>query len=116
MDNGKTVMAVLAGVGAGVALGYWFASERNDKLRKKISKALNNVSEDIMSKVMNEFEEIKSKGAELKEKGATMKDKILYAISDMKEEAKQHVYDFIERTQKETNKVQNDAKNAVKQA
>ncbi len=116
MNSSKTVMAVLAGLGAGVALGYWFASERNDKLRKKISKALSNVSDDIMEKVMNEFEDLKVKGAELKEKGATMKDKIMYALSDMKEEAKQHVYDFIEKTQRETNKVQNDAKNAVKQA
>lgn len=115
MKSGKTVMAVLAGVGAGVALGYWFASERNDKLRKKIRKALTNASEDVMTKVMNEFEEIKTKGAELKEKGVTMKDKIMYALSNMKEDAKQRVHDFIESTQKESNKVQNEAKNAVKQ-
>lgn len=34
MSNKTTMFAVLAGLGAGAALGYWFASEKNDKLRK----------------------------------------------------------------------------------
>lgn len=38
MSNKTTVFAVLAGIGAGAALGYWFASEKNDKLRKKLAK------------------------------------------------------------------------------
>lgn len=38
MSNKTTMFAVLAGLGAGAALGYWFASEKNDKLRKKLAK------------------------------------------------------------------------------
>ena len=115
MSNGKTVLALLAGVGAGVALGYWFASERNDKLRKKISSALNNVGDDIKEQLMTEFAELKEKASELKDKGATMKDKIMYAVKDMKEEGKQKVLDFIERTHIEGNKLNHEAKQAVKQ-
>ena len=58
MSNKTTVFAVLAGIGAGAALGYWFASEKNDKLRKKISKALNSVSDDIKENLINEFDEL----------------------------------------------------------
>ena len=115
MNNGKTVLTLLAGIGAGVALGYWFASERNDKLRKKISNALNEVGDDIKEKLMNEFTELKEKAFELKDRGATMKDKIMYAVKDMKEEGKQKVLDFIERTHTESNKLNHEAKQAVKQ-
>jgi len=115
MSNGKTVLALLAGVGAGVALGYWFASERNDKLRKKISNALNNVSDEIQEKLMNEFAELKEKAFELKDKGATMRDKIMYGVKDMKEEGRQKVLDFIERTHGEANKLNHDARQTVKQ-
>ncbi len=115
MSNGKTVLALLAGVGAGVALGYWFASERNDKLRKKIGNALSNVSEEIQEKLMNEFAELKERASELKDKGASMKDRIMYALKDMKEEGKQKVLDFIEKTHGEANKLNHDAKQTVKQ-
>ncbi len=115
MSNGKTVLALLAGVGAGVALGYWFASERNDKLRKKIGSALNNVSDEIQERLMNEFAELKQRGSELKDKSATMKDKIMYALKDMKEEGKQKVLDFIDRTHGDANKLNHDVKQTVKQ-
>ena len=59
MSNKTTVFAVLAGIGAGAALGYWFASEKNDKLRKKISKALDNLNlinlDDLVQKRYDKF-------------------------------------------------------------
>ncbi len=115
MNTGKTVLALLAGIGAGVALGYWFASERNDELRKKIGKALNDVGDDIKEKLMNEFEELKTRAEDIKDKGASMKDRIMYALKDMKEDGKQKVLDFIDKTRSESNKVTNDAKQTVKQ-
>ena len=115
MSNKTTVFAVLAGIGAGAALGYWFASEKNDKLRKKISKALNSVSDDIKEKLINEFDELRMKADEFKGKGVTLKDQILQSIVDMKEEGKQKVLDFIDKTHAETNKIQDNGRQAVKQ-
>lgn len=51
MSNKTTVFAVLAGIGAGAALGYWFASEKW-QIEKKISKALNSVSDDIKENLL----------------------------------------------------------------
>lgn len=115
MDTGRTVLAVLAGVGAGVALGFWFASEKNAKLRKKISKSLDSAGDDIKAKVFEEFKELKSKAFEMKDSGASMKDKILYAVKDMKEESKQKVLDFIEKAKAESIKLQSDAKKVFSQ-
>ena len=119
MSNGKTVLTLLAGIGAGVALGYWFASERNDKLRKKISSALNDMGDDLKEKLMNEFTGLKEKASELNEKGATLKDKIMYAVKDMKEDGKQKVLDFIEKIRSErteTVKTNHDPKQTVNQS
>lgn len=115
MSNKTTMFAVLAGLGAGAALGYWFASEKNDKLRKKIGKALNSVSDDIKEKIINEFDELKSKAAEFKGKGISLKDQILQSLGDMKEDGKQKVLDFIDKTQHESNKMHDNGKQAVKQ-
>jgi len=115
MSNKTTMFAVLAGLGAGAALGYWFASEKNDKLRKKIGKALNSVSDDIKEKIINEFDELKSKAAEFKGKGISLKDQILQSLGDMKEDGKQKVLDFIDKTQSESNKMHDNGKQAVKQ-
>ena len=115
MNTGKTVLALLAGVGAGVALGYWFASERNDELRKKIGKALNDVGDDIKERIMNEFQELRTKADEIKDKGVSLKERIMYALKDMKEEGRQKVLDFIDKTHNESDKIHADAKQTVKQ-
>lgn len=119
MSNKTTIFAVLAGLGAGAALGYWFASEKNDKLRKKIGKALNSVSDEIKEKLINEFDEIKMKAGDLKSKGANLKDQIMHSLTDMKEDSKQKVMDFIDKTHaeasREVNKAHDNSKQAVKQ-
>jgi len=115
MSNKTTMFAVLAGLGAGAALGYWFASEKNDKLRKKIGKALNSVSDEIKEKIINEFDELKMRAGEYKGKGITLKDQIMESLSGMKEDGKQKVYDFIGKTQSESNKIYETGKQAVKQ-
>ncbi len=115
MNNKTTVLALLAGIGAGAALGYWFASEKNDKLRKQISKALNEVSDDIKESIINEFDELRSKADEMKGKGISLKDSIMHALTDMKDEGKQKVLDAIDRTQRESNKIHENGKHAVNQ-
>ena len=115
MSNKTTVFAVLAGIGAGAALGYWFASEKNDKLRKKISKALNSVSDDIKEKLINEFDELRSKADEFKGKGITLKDQILQSVADMKEEGTQKVLDSIDKTHAEANKIHDNGRSTIKQ-
>lgn len=115
MNNKTTILALLAGIGAGAALGFWFASEKNDKLRKQIGKALNDVSDDIKESIVNEFDELRSKAAGWKGKGLSLKENIMHAIADMKDENKQKVLDALERTQRESNKMHENGKQAVKQ-
>lgn len=96
MKSGKTALILLAGVGAGVAIGYFLSSEKSRKLRKKITDTLNEVSDDVRQKLLDEFAELKEKASDLKDKGASLKDKIAYAMKDLKDDAKQRILDFIE--------------------
>lgn len=96
MKSGKTALILLAGVGAGVAIGYFLSSEKSRKLRKKITNTLNEVSDDVRQKLLDEFAELKEKASDLKDKGASLKDKIAYAMKDLKDDAKQRILDFIE--------------------
>jgi len=114
MKTGKTALVILAGVGAGVAIGYWLSSEKSRKLRKKITETLETVSDDIRQRLLDEFAELKTKAGEIKDKGATMKDKIALAVKDLKDETKQRILDFIdgihrdgESVKKETRQVAN---------
>ena len=115
MSNKTTVFAVLAGIGAGAALGYWFASEKNDKLRKKISKALNSVSVDCKKKLINEFDELRMKANDFKGKGITLKDKFLKSVANMKEEGNQKVWALVTKTHAEANKIHDNGRSTIKQ-
>lgn len=113
MSSGKTVLTLLAGVGAGVAIGYWLASEKNDKLRKKIAKALNTMSDEFQQKLMDEFSDIKDKASSIKDKGVSLKEKIILAIKDLKDDTKQRVLDYIEKAGSEVNGVKKEAKQTM---
>jgi len=113
MKSGKTALIILAGVGAGVAIGYWLSSEKSRKLRKKISSTLNEISDDIRQKVLDEFAELKSKAAEMKEKGVSLKDKVAYAIRDLKDETREKILDFIDSLRYEPEQARKDAKQAT---
>lgn len=101
MKSGKTALILLAGIGAGVAIGYFMSSEKSRKLRKKITDTLNEVSDDVRQKLLDEFSELKTKVSDLKDKGASLKDKIAYAVKDLKDDAKQRILSFIENYQEE---------------
>ncbi len=96
MKMNKNAMVLLAGVGAGVALGYWLSSEKGRKMRKKISTALNEATDEFRQKLLDEFTELKTKVGEIKDKGASLKDKITIAMKDLKEETKQKILDYID--------------------
>ncbi len=109
MKSGKTALILLAGVGAGVAIGYFLSSEKSRKLRKKITDTLNEVSDDVRQKLLDEFAELKSKVSDLKDKGASLKDKIAYAMRDMKDDAKQRILDFIEKNHEDADAIKRNA-------
>ncbi|MGY3054881.1 gas vesicle protein [Pedobacter sp. UYEF25] len=55
-DNSKTVVALLAGLAAGAALGLLFAPERGDETRDKLSQSLKDLSDTIKDKAAEEID------------------------------------------------------------
>ncbi len=51
-DAGKTVLALFAGIAAGVALGVLLAPEKGEDTRHKISDATNKITNDLREKVL----------------------------------------------------------------
>ena len=63
-DNSKTLIAVLAGVAAGAALGLLFAPEKGSETRDKLSDSLKNLGDSIREKAAEEIDNL----TEFKEK------------------------------------------------
>lgn len=55
-DNSKTVVALLAGLAAGAALGILFAPEKGDETRDKLSQSLKDLSDTIKDKAADEID------------------------------------------------------------
>ena len=58
MNNGKAILAVLAGVAAGAALGMLFAPDKGSGTRKKISKKGEDLADALNDKIDRKFEEL----------------------------------------------------------
>ena len=58
MKTGKALLAVLAGVTAGAALGVLFAPERGFDTRKKISRKGDRLANTITNRLDEKFDEI----------------------------------------------------------
>lgn len=58
MTNSKAVLAVLAGVAAGAALGMLFAPEKGSDTRKKISKKGEDLADALNEKIDDKFDEL----------------------------------------------------------
>jgi len=63
-DNSKVLVALLAGVAAGAALGILFAPERGTETRDKLNDALKNLGDTIKDRAAEEIDNLSS----LKEK------------------------------------------------
>lgn len=58
MTNGKAILAVLAGVAAGAALGMLFAPDKGSDTRKMISKKGEDLADALNDKIDDKFDEL----------------------------------------------------------
>jgi gas vesicle protein len=65
-DNSKVVVALLAGLAAGAALGILFAPEKGTETRDRLNDALKNLGDTIKDRAAEEIDNL-----------ATLKDKIV---------------------------------------
>ena len=83
-DNSKVLVALLAGVAAGAALGILFAPERGTETRDKLNDALKNLGDTIKDRAAEEIDNLSS----LKEKIVENIKTTLGTAEDAIEEAK----------------------------
>ncbi|OKS89050.1 YtxH domain-containing protein [Mucilaginibacter polytrichastri] len=57
-DNSKTILALLAGLAAGAALGILFAPDRGDDTRDKLTDSLKGLSDSIKESAGKEIESL----------------------------------------------------------
>lgn len=76
-DAGKTVLALFAGIAAGVALGVLLAPEKGTETRHKISDSTNKLSNELRDKVLEGINKIRAKKDELSKSSADLADEIL---------------------------------------
>jgi gas vesicle protein len=60
MTNGKALLAVLAGVAAGAALGVLFAPDKGSTMRKKIGRKGEDLADALSDKIDARFDELLS--------------------------------------------------------
>ena len=85
-DNGKVVLALLAGAAIGAGLGILFAPDKGEKTREKIKDTYDGKKNDLMEKFSELSETVKSKFAKTKvdlEKGF---DDLVHSADDRSEE------------------------------
>ncbi|WP_442796182.1 YtxH domain-containing protein [Pelobium manganitolerans] len=70
-DNSRTLIALLAGVAAGAALGLLFAPEKGADTRDKLSESLKNLGDSIRERAASEIDNL-----------SDFKDKVVSKIKD----------------------------------
>ncbi|PRY53950.1 gas vesicle protein [Arcticibacter pallidicorallinus] len=83
-DNSKVLVALLAGVAAGAALGILFAPERGTETRDRLNDALKNLGDTIKDRAAEEIDNLSS----LKEKIVENLKTTLGTAEDTLEEVK----------------------------
>ena len=84
-DNSKVVIALLAGLAAGAALGMLFAPDKGSETRDKLSESLKNLGESIKETAANEIDNL-----------VGLKDKILENIKGKIQSAQDEYQDDLE--------------------
>jgi len=82
-DNSKTVVALLAGLAAGAALGILFAPEKGEETVDKLSRALRDLKGRVLDKAHEEIGQLAKVGNEISDK---VKDKFASVKAGAKEE------------------------------
>jgi gas vesicle protein len=84
-DNSKVVVALLAGLAAGAALGILFAPDRGNETRDKLSESLKNLGDSIRETAATEIDNL-----------VGMKDKIIENIKTKIKGAEEEYQDDLE--------------------
>jgi len=84
-DNTKVVVALLAGLAAGAALGILFAPDKGDETRDKLSESLKNLGDSIRETAATEIDNLVS-----------LKDKVVDSIKTKINGAEEEYQDDLE--------------------
>jgi gas vesicle protein len=84
-DNSKVVVALLAGLAAGAALGILFAPEKGTETRDKLNESLKNLGESIKETAAAEIDNL-----------VGLKDKVVESIKSKVKTAEQEYQDDLE--------------------
>ncbi len=84
-DNSKTLIALLAGLAAGAAIGLLFAPEKGSETRDKLSQSLKDLGDSIKDKAADEINSL-----------TTLKDKVVDSLKGKMREVKDEYSNEVE--------------------
>lgn len=84
-DNAKSVLALLAGLAAGAAIGLLLAPEKGSDTRHKLADALNDIGNDLKEKLAAGIDSAKESVNKTQKRGEHLADKATHAASEIVE-------------------------------
>lgn len=100
-DNSKTVVALLAGLAAGAALGILFAPDKGEETVDKLSRSLRDLKDRVLDKAQNEIESLSRLGRANADRAVdtfeSTKQEAKDKFASAKEDAEDALVDTIEK-------------------
>jgi len=100
-DNSKTVVALLAGLAAGAALGILLAPDKGEETVDKLSRSLADLKDRVLDRAKEGLERLVETGKDYADKAqdtySSAKDELRDKAVSIKEDAKDSAIDAIER-------------------